>query len=274
MYDEGTRVLKAAESIVRLLDEGRARTGLSRHPFFTQALRVWDATSRLADMDEFLNEACVGVEKAVGEIGKAFAELSYQAARNYYDVLGMVYMLAQLGSKGEEFTPHDLVRLLVRLNLEGFTPPPPGGPPLTIYDPCCGSGSLLLGAAEFIDEVHPELLEAGLVLFYGQEISYDAWLMARLNMRLNGLTRRIWQPQHLSPGERLALDQLTDPNQSRISLPGSGQLCATRQQPPFPAEDDQAHAPSAPGLKNSGDSLFAERRAKLSRRADGEEEGE
>ena len=268
MHDEETRGLKAAQSIIRLLDEGRARTGLSRHPFFTQALRVWEATSRFADMDEFLNEACVGVEKAVGEISQAFAELAYQASRNYLDLLGMVYMLAQLGSKGEEYTPPSIARLLVRLTMGRFTPPPPNGPPLTIYDPCCGSGSLLLGAAEYIDEVHPELLEAGLARFYGQEISYDAWIMAKLNMRLHGLTRRIWQPGRLVPEEQQAIESLTNSagqlraglfSPARQSQPASPErekesgLLYVTVQPLFPPEEDgkpagEEHQPGdAPG---------------------------
>jgi hypothetical protein len=255
MHDEETQALKAAQSILRLLDEGRARTGLSRHPFFTQALRVWEATSRLADMDEFLNEACVGVEKAVGEISQAFSELLYQASRNYHDVLGMTYMLAQLGSRGEEYTPTSIARLLVRLTMGDLTPPPPGGPPLTIYDPCCGSGSLLLGAAEYIEERHPDLLESGLARFYGQEISYDAWLMAKLNMRLHGLTRRIWQPQQLSEEEQLAIEHLTaSPGQLRAGLFSLAQQKGTAASPAR-KEDRAAQeqrpertAPAASGL--------------------------
>ena len=236
MHDEETQALKAAQSIIRLLDEGRARTGLSRHPFFTQALRVWDATSRLAEMDEFLNEACVGVEKAIGEISQAFDELVYQASRNYHDVLGMTYMLAQLGSKGEEYTPTSIARLLVRLTMGGLIPPPPEGPPLTIYDPCCGSGSLLLGAAEYIEERHPELLEAGRARFYGQEISYDAWLMARLNMRLHGLTRRIWLPQQLTSDEQLAIESLT----SSAGQLRAGLFSLAQKQPASPERAEES----------------------------------
>jgi len=245
MHDEETLVLKAAQSILSLLDEGRARTGLSRHPFFTQALRVWDATIRLADMDELLNEACVGVEKAIGEINQAFGELLYQSSRNYHDVLGIVYMLAQFGSKGEEYTPHSIVRLLVRLNLQGFTPPPPEGPALSIYDPCCGSGSLLLGAAEYLDEVYPGLLKTGLVQFYGQDSSYDAWLMARLNMHLHGLTRCLWQPQHLSSDEREVLEHLVEHAQQ----PRAGLLSPASQEQAVLHEQKQESKMSHPPVQ-------------------------
>jgi hypothetical protein len=208
MLNEGDQVLKAARRILALLDEGRAKTGLSRHNFYTQALRVWDATLHLADMDEFLNVACVGVEKAIDQISRAFSELLLQASRNYYDVLGLVYMLAELGGPGQEYTPFDLVRLLVRVSMEDYPWPEPGSAPIKIYDPCCGSGSLLLGAAEYISEIHPDLLETGTAQFYGQEISYDGWLMARINMHLHGLNRAIRLTETLTESERRAVEQV------------------------------------------------------------------
>ncbi len=45
--------------------------------------------------------------------------------------------------------------------------------------------------------------------FYGQDISYDSWFMARLNMHLHQLTRRVWPSQQLSPDARLTIAHLT-----------------------------------------------------------------
>ena len=135
----------AARRIWKLLEEGRTRTGFSRSAFFTQVLRVWDALLRPMDLDEYLNTLCVGIENAMPQIIQAFHELQQEAIAHYLDVLGIVYMLAGVrANAGEEYTPWSLVRLLVRLHMVDFTPPAPGDPPRTFYDPCCGSGTLLL----------------------------------------------------------------------------------------------------------------------------------
>ncbi|SRR5579875_621105 len=181
---------QSAQRIITLLEEGRAKTGLSRTDFFTRALLVWDATLRQADLDEFLNVACVGVEKALREIALAFDELFAQALHNYYDILGATFMLAHLAWKdvGDEYTPWDLVQLVVRLTLAEFQPPP-GDPPITIYDPCCGSGAFLLGCLEYIDSLYPEVLDRGQVKLYGQELTHVGWLMCRINLHLHELAR-------------------------------------------------------------------------------------
>jgi hypothetical protein len=187
---------QAAERIIALLEQGRSKTGLDRHRFFSQALLVWDAELRQADMDEFLNVACVGVEKAMHEIALAFEELFVQALDNYYDILGATFMLARLGWKdsGDEYTPWDIVDLVVRLTLSDFKPPQPGDPPITMYDPCCGSGSFLLGYLDYIDTYYPEVLDRGQVKLYGQDVAHVAWLMCRINLHLHFLARYCRRP--------------------------------------------------------------------------------
>lgn len=56
--------------------------------------------------------------------------------------------------------------------------------PLTIADCCCGSGVMLLAAAENFD---PWMNHLGLVQYYGQDIDATCVLMARINVKLYGL---------------------------------------------------------------------------------------
>ena len=194
-------VFKTAERLIAVLESGRAKTALSRSAFFTQTLHVFDATLQQAEMDEFLNVACVGVEKALDEISEVFTELLMQAKDNYYDLLGVMYMLAQVRwGSGEEYTPWDLVRLITLLNLQGFTPTIPCTQPYTFYDPCCGSGALLLGVLEYMDFYYPELLDQGLIKVYGQEKSPVGWLMCRVNLRLHDLGRCLRRPEACGGG--------------------------------------------------------------------------
>ena len=180
----------AAQRIRKLLEEGRHQTGLSRPAFFVQALRVWDALLRPLDLDEYLNTICVGIENAMPQITQAFQVLQMEALDHYLDVLGIVYMQASVrANAGEEYTPWSLVRLLVRLQMTHFVPPAPGEPPRTFYDPCCGSGTLLLGQMEYLHFYHPEVIDRHHARFFGQDVSYDAWLMARINLRIHLLGR-------------------------------------------------------------------------------------
>jgi hypothetical protein len=60
--------------------------------------------------------------------------------------------------------------------------------PIRIYDACCGSGSLLLAAANYF----PDWANYwGFIRYYGNDISEQAVRLARLNMRMFGLSGRI-----------------------------------------------------------------------------------
>ncbi|MFI1735181.1 N-6 DNA methylase [Streptomyces acidicola] len=82
------------------------------------------------------------------------------------------------GKKGGQFyTPRSVIRMMVRL-----VEPQEGQ---SVYDPCCGSGGMLILAKEFVEE-HGQ--DASTLAVYGQEENGSAWAMARMNMLLHGLT--------------------------------------------------------------------------------------
>lgn len=78
-------------------------------------------------------------------------------------------------SGGEFFTPQYVSKLIARLALYGQTSVN------KIYDPACGSGSLLLQAKKQFDN---HLIEEG---FFGQEINHTNYNMARMNMFLHNI---------------------------------------------------------------------------------------
>lgn len=102
------------------------------------------------------------------------------------DVLGDAYeylierFAFDSGKKGGEFyTPRGVVKLLVRL----LKPQPSD----TIYDPCCGSGGMLIGSANYIKNHNPGH-EYDFSL-YGQEKSLSTWAICNINMFLHHYNR-------------------------------------------------------------------------------------
>ncbi len=78
-------------------------------------------------------------------------------------------------SGGEFFTPQHVSKLIAQLAMHGQ------GHVNKIYDPACGSGSLLLQAKKHFDE---HVIEEG---FFGQEINHTTYNLARMNMFLHNI---------------------------------------------------------------------------------------
>lgn len=78
-------------------------------------------------------------------------------------------------SGGEFFTPQTVSKLLAKLVMEGKTNIN------KVYDPTCGSGSLLLQMKKQFDE---HIIEEG---FFGQEINMTNFNLARMNMFLHNV---------------------------------------------------------------------------------------
>lgn len=132
------------------------------------------------------------------------------------DLLGAAYeyligeFADSAGKKGGEFyTPRSVVRMMVRL----LDPQQLHD----IYDPCCGSGGMLIAAKEYIDEHGGDGSKAGL---FGQEFNGTVWSIAKMNMLLHGIRNHdtlrnedtLAEPQHSENGELQRFDRvLTNP---------------------------------------------------------------
>lgn len=114
------------------------------------------------------------------------------------DILGDAYeyligkFASGAGKKaGEFYTPQEVSRVLAKLVTTGK------GKLKSVYDPACGSGSLLLRVAKEVTEVGK---------FYGQELNRTTYNLARMNMILHDVHYRrfdirqedtLEQPQHI-----------------------------------------------------------------------------
>ncbi|MEU2508145.1 N-6 DNA methylase [Streptomyces sp. NPDC007863] len=96
-------------------------------------------------------------------------------AASYENLLGEFARFE--GKKGGEFhTPRSVVRLLVE------TLQPERG---RVYDPCCGSGGMLIQTARFVEEQGGDP-DADMA-YYGQEANVRSWQLARMNLHVNGV---------------------------------------------------------------------------------------
>lgn len=114
---------------------------------------------------------------------KGVADLSFgDFEGNHIDLFGDAYEFlisnyaANAGkSGGEFFTPQHVSKLIAQLAMHKQTSVN------KIYDPACGSGSLLLQAKKHFDE---HLIEDG---FFGQELNHTTYNLARMNMFLHNV---------------------------------------------------------------------------------------
>jgi type I restriction enzyme M protein len=129
----------------------------------------------------------------------------------FSDLLGAAYeflinMFAEsAGKKGGDFyTPRDVIRLMVRI-----LKPTPG---MSVYDPTCGSGGMLIISREFIEQSGGDPTNLRLC---GQVNDASAWSICRLNMLLHGvpgadiqLEDVLLHPMHREAGELERFDRV------------------------------------------------------------------
>ncbi|KMQ64569.1 restriction endonuclease subunit M [Chryseobacterium angstadtii] len=125
-------------------------------------------------------------------------EIDFKLEHTELDVLGDAYeyLIGQFASgagkkAGEFYTPQEVSKILAKLVTTGKNKLK------SVYDPTCGSGSLLLRVAREVKDINN---------FYGQEMNRTTYNLARMNMILHGVHYRkfdikqedtLEHPQHL-----------------------------------------------------------------------------
>ena len=137
----------------------------------------FDTTSnRLGNTVEEKNRRLAAVIKGVESLdfGK-FEDNEIDLFGDAYEFLISNYAANAGKSGGEFFTPQNVSNLIARLAMLGQSSVN------KIYDPACGSGSLLLQAKKHFDD---HVIEDG---FFGQEINHTTYNLARMNMFLHNI---------------------------------------------------------------------------------------
>ena len=134
------------------------------------------------------------IAKVMGNI----ASIDFKFDDSEIDILGDAYeyligqFAANAGKKaGEFYTPQQVSKILSKIVTIGKTDLK------NVYDPTCGSGSLLLRVAR----------QANVRMFYGQEMTSTTYNLARMNMILHGISYKdfdiknddtLENPQHIN----------------------------------------------------------------------------
>ncbi len=122
------------------------------------------------------NEMLVKLLNGVGEMKLGdYQDNTIDAFGDAYEFLMGMYASNAGKSGGEYYTPQEVSELLARLTIVGKTEVN------KVYDPACGSGSLLLKFAKILGR---ENVRLG---FYGQEINITTYNLCRINMFLHDI---------------------------------------------------------------------------------------
>ena len=122
------------------------------------------------------NEKLVKMLNAIGDLNLGnYQDNTIDTFGDAYEFLMTMYASNAGKSGGEFFTPQEVGELLAKITLIGKTEIN------KVYDPACGSGSLLLKFAKVLGK---ENVKQG---FYGQEINLTTYNLARINMFLHDI---------------------------------------------------------------------------------------
>ena len=112
---------------------------------------------------------------------------------------------------------------------------------MRVYDPCSGSGGMLILSKEYLDE-HQRQLQ-GPRRLYGQESNGGVWAISKMNMLLHGIRDAdirnedtLADPQHIEGGELMRFDRV-------ITNPPFSQNYDARAASSFPSASGSDSAP-------------------------------
>ena len=166
--------------VIRKLAEANGLKGVIDQADFNDESKLGsgkEMQDRLTKLVAIFEKLDLGANRAAGDdlLGDA------------YEYLMMHFATESGKSKGQFYTPAEVSRLIAQVVGIG----PDTRPDQTIYDPACGSGSLLLKAADRAPE--------GRVTTYGQEMDNATWALARMNLILHGHpTADVWRGNTLA----------------------------------------------------------------------------
>lgn len=142
-------------------------------------------SNKLGGTVEKRNQQLVKLLDAIGDLRLGnYGDNTIDAFGDAYEYLMAMYASNAGKSGGEYYTPQEVSELLAEITTVGKTEVN------KVYDPCCGSGSLLLKFAKVLGK---ENVRQG---FYGQEINLTTYNLCRINMFLHDINYNHFDVAH------------------------------------------------------------------------------
>lgn len=133
-------------------------------------------SAKLGNTVEKRNQKLEKILEAVDNLNLGnYSDHTIDAFGDAYEFLMTMYASNAGKSGGEFFTPQEVSELLAKITTVGKKEVN------KVYDPCCGSGSLLLKFAKVLGK---ENVRQG---FYGQEVNLTTYNLCRINMFLHDI---------------------------------------------------------------------------------------
>lgn len=221
------------------------------HRFHIPAEHRWDAVRKHStQIGQHLNIAFKAIEDANMRLRGVFGDIDFANQERFpdarlesllahfekhrlrnsdvpADMLGDAYMylIKQFAdgagkSGGEFYTPRQVVRLIVEC-----LQPQPG---MSIYDPTCGSGGMLLEAVQYVKDHGGNTRSLSL---FGQEKELDTWSIAEINLFLHDI-----DDAFIAKGDTLLAPKRYDPRAKEF-VAGVGAYDRVLANPPFSAKE-------------------------------------
>lgn len=167
--------------------------------------RVFDAFVRLSACAlaaqtreaEYLEEAKHWEKPELLSFAEALGALVAEMEQHpFEDLIGGYYMESALSQKGQQWngefhTPKSIADLMARLTVEGWIIPAEG--PITVCEPACGSGTMILSLGEAVSHADRRRLRVTAV-----DVNRTACDMAFINTTLWGIPTRVIHGNSLS----------------------------------------------------------------------------
>ena len=183
ILDDLTRILNNIE---------RSTMGTESEDDFVALFEELDLTStKLGRTEKAKNELIVKILHHLNKIDFELENIESDVLGDAYEYLIGKFAAGAGKKAGEFYTPQQVSTILAKLVTTGKSKLK------SVYDPTCGSGSLLLRVAKEVKEVSA---------FYGQEMNRTTYNLARMNMILHDVHYRkfdiaqedtLERPQHL-----------------------------------------------------------------------------
>lgn len=221
------------------------------HRFHIPAEHRWDAVRKHStQIGQHLNIAFKAIEDANMRLRGVFGDIDFANQERFpdarlesllahfekhrlrnadvpADMLGDAYMylIKQFAdsagkSGGEFYTPRQVVRLIVEC-----LQPQPG---MSIYDPTCGSGGMLLEAVQYVKDHGGNTRSLSL---FGQEKELDTWSIAEINLFLHDI-----DDAFIAKGDTLLAPKRYDPKAKEF-VAGVGAYDRVLANPPFSVKE-------------------------------------